>query len=84
MNLYMAVQRELARRDLFIALLAGGVHGPKRPEVSLADFRGGSMTDTRMRIADCLGIRTGSDLRKLREASTALGNIVDAGGHTAR
>ena len=65
----------LETRNIFVALVLGcGVHGsqdlPPAQRSQLLRLRGDGNTDARMRIAQCLGVRTSvAELRRLRNAA---------------
>ena len=69
---------ELANHRTFVALVLGcGVHGCRDVQPAqrskLLKLRGDGNTDARMRIAKCLGVRTGSELGHLRRAVAVWG-----------
>ena len=72
------VKAELANHRTFVALVLGcGVHGCRDVQPAqrskLLKLRGDGNTDARMRIAKCLGVRTGSELGHLRRAVAVWG-----------
>ena len=65
---------ELAIHRTYVALVIGcGVHAsrdlPPAQRSQLMKLRGDSNTDARMRIARCLGVRTGAELGRVRRAA---------------